>query len=193
MKIQPLVEGYGDAEALPVLLRRLRDVSGAFSLEFHPPVRAGRAQLVSEAPLREFIRRALYQRRCSGILVLFDGDDDCPKKLAPKIRAWAQAEARQVPCEVVIAQREYEAWLFSVLDPAQQPRDPESVRNAKGRLPKGYSETRHQAPLTARFDLASAYRTCRSFRRMVRAFGLLAEGAGLPLTDWPPSSWKNSP
>jgi hypothetical protein len=189
-KIQALVEGHGEVQALPVLLRRLRDAGGAFDLDFYPPIRTGRAQLVSEATLRELVRRALSLRPCNGLLILFDGDDDCPKDLVSQIQAWARAEAGAVPCEVVIAQREYEAWLFSVLDPAQWPRDPESVRDAKGRLRRDYAATLHQARLTARFDLAAAYRSCRSFRRMVRAFGLLAEGAGSPLADWPPDSWR---
>jgi hypothetical protein len=103
LKIQPVVEGYGEVSALPVLLRRLSDSSGAFDLEIGRPIRRTRWELVNEAALRRSIRLALL------ILVLFDGDDDCPKTLAPRIQAWAQAEAREIPCMVVIAHREYEA------------------------------------------------------------------------------------
>ncbi len=71
---------------------------------------------------------------------------------------------------------------------------PEEVRGAKERLQtqmagRIYRERADQAALTAQFNMAAAYRRCRSFRRMVRAFGLLAEGAGAPLQDWPPASW----
>jgi len=44
--------------------------------------------------------------------------------------------------------------------------------------------------MTARFDMAQAYRRCRSFRRMVRAFGLIAAGLGIHLNPWPPAAWE---
>ena len=53
-----------------------------------------------------------------------------------------------------------------------------------------YTETQDQPALTALFDLAAAYRSCRSFRRMVRAFGLLAASAGVEISSWPPPSWR---
>ena len=34
MRIQPIVEGYGEVAAVPVLLRRLRDEAEAFQIEF---------------------------------------------------------------------------------------------------------------------------------------------------------------
>jgi hypothetical protein len=193
MKIQSLVEGHGEVKALPVLLRRLLDASGVYDFAVDKPVLATRPDLTREISLRHLIRRSLTQRECSGILVLFDGDDDCPKELAPKIQSWAQDEAGDVPCLVIIAHREYEAWLFSVLDPSLWPEDPESIRDAKRPLGRNYTPTSQQARLTAKMDLAATYQRCRSFRRLVRAFGLLAEGAGLPLSDWPPPSWRDSP
>lgn len=192
MKIQPLVEGHGEVEALPVLLRRLRDAAGAYGLDIHKPALHARPELTREISLRLLIRRYLTLRDCSGILVLFDGDDDCPKELALKTQSWAQDEAGDIPCLVVIAHREYEAWLFSALDASLWPAEPESIRDAKKPLGKNYSPTSHQARLTARMDLAATYQRCRSFRRMVRVFGLLAEGAGFPLSDWPPPSWTDA-
>lgn len=205
MTIQPIVEGFGEVQALPVLLRRLRDVSGAFGLEFAPPIRGRRFELSDETSLRRLIRRALAQRRLSGLLVLFDSDDDCPRDLALRLQARASEEAGGVPCTVVIAHREYEAWFLASLrslrgsrgirEDAEAHPDPESVRGAKERLTgcmepgRTYSETRDQAALSALFDLAAAYRSCRSFRRMVRAFGIVAVGAGASLQEWPPPSW----
>lgn len=207
MRIQTIIEGIGEVEALPELLRRLRDESGAYALSFNRPLRKKRSELVNEKPLRDAIDLALRQG-CDGILILFDSDKNCPREIAPRVQAWARAEASHVPCEVVLAHCEYEAWFLGSLESLQGHRriradavslaDPESVRGAKERLQAfvasgSYSPTRDQVPLTAVFDLAAAYRSCRSFRRMVRAFGLLAEGAGHPLTDWPPPSWLSSP
>lgn len=112
-------------------------------------------------------------------------------------------QAGNVACAVVLANREYEAWFLASLsalrgnrgirEDAMAPPEPESVRGAKERLTgcmgRAYSETRDQAALSAVFDLAAAYRSCRSFRRLVRAFGIVASGAGANLQEWPPSSW----
>ena len=42
-----------------------------------------------------------------------------------------------------------------------------------------------------RFDMAAAYRRCRSFRRMVNAFGLLTASVGITLEQWPPPEWMS--
>ena len=70
-------------------------------------------------------------------------------------------------------------------------------RDAKGELEKrmspttSYSPTVDQARMTAHFDLAVAYRRCRSFRKLVSAFGSLATSAGVPPTSWPPAGWES--
>ena len=204
MIIQVLVEGEGDEKAAPILLRRLREESGAFSLEFARPIRKHRSELVHENPLRRAVQTALRQERgCDGILILFDGDKDCPKDLSSQVLSWARTETGRIPCEVVIVHHEYEAWFLGSLESLRGSRtvrpdavslpDPESMRGAKARLAasmaKPYSETLDQPAFTARFDLAAAYRSCRSFRRMVRAFGLLAAAAGAEIGEWPPPSW----
>ncbi|HEX6902802.1 MAG TPA: DUF4276 family protein [Thermoanaerobaculia bacterium] len=207
MIIQTLVEGQGDEQALPVLLRRLQQESGAFHLHFDHPIRRRRSDFGRETTLRAAIRLALNRERgCEGILIVFDSDLDCPKELADRIRFWVQTETRGKPCEVVMAHREYEAWFLASLeslrghrgirtDARAHPR-PESVRGAKEKLQAAmvrgrdtYVERTDQPALTALFDLAAAYRSCRSFRRMVRAFGLLASAAGAEVGDWPPPAW----
>lgn len=139
---------------------------------------------------------------CEGILILFDSDKDCPKQLAPILQAWARAESRELPCELIMAHCEYEAWFLASLEAlrgrngvradAISPPNPESIRGAKEKLKAhmaNYLPVRDQAALTARFDLSAAYRACRSFRRLVRAFGIVASQAGATLQDWPPSAW----
>ena len=87
----------------------------------------------------------------------------------------------------MIAQREYEAWFLGGWTPPHP--QPESIRDAKGamdRLLAGYTPTVDQASLSASLDLAAAHRHCRSFRRLVRAFGLLASRMGAKPQAWPP-------
>jgi hypothetical protein len=205
MKIHPIVEGHGEVQAVPVLIRRLRDESKVFDLEVGKPILRKRSEFVQEGPLRKAIQLALLREDCDGILILFDADDDCPAKLAPIIQGWAQKEAGAVPVGVVIACREYEAWFLAsvdslrgfrgILSAAMPHADPEFPRGAKEQLEdrmeagRSYSETADQAALTAKFDMVAAYARCRSFRRMVRAFGLLVSALGQPIQNWPPSAW----
>jgi hypothetical protein len=104
-----------------------------------------------------------------------------------------------------MANREYEAWLLAGVeslrgvagirgDAGPHP-DPEAPRDAKGELEQrmsigaSYSPTVDQAALTAHLDLQNAYQRCRSFRKLVSAFGALAATAGVPLAVWPPATW----
>ena len=208
MKIQPIVEGHGEVSAVPVLLRRLRDEAGAFDLDVNPAIRRKRSELVTEAGVRKAVRLALLQPESNAILILFDSDDDCPKTLAPQIEGWAKGEASITPCAVVMAHREYESWFLAtveslrgkkgILSTAISHPNPETPRDAKGQLEqrmgpgRSYSETSDQAGLSGTFDLAVAFSRCRSFRHMVKAFGILASGTGTSLPTWPPAAWSGT-
>jgi hypothetical protein len=205
MIIQPIVEGQGDVDAVPLLLRRLRDEAQAWGLEVAKPHRKPRKKLVKKEFLQSAVQLAGLTPDCAGILILFDADDDCPKDLAAVLDEWAQEVAGGKPCVVVVANREYEAWFLAsiealrgkagILPEAASHPDPESPRDAKGelekRMPHGatYAPTADQAPLTAHLDLESAYRRCRSFRKLVSAFGVLATAAGVAPAVWPPAKW----
>jgi hypothetical protein len=209
VKIQPVVEGHGEVAAVPVLVRRLIEAGGISTagLEVGRPIRRNRSHLVQEGSLREAVRLARLQPGCRGILILLDADDDCPAELGPRLQGWAEQEAREIPCAVVLAHREYEAWFLASLDSLRGQRGiradaaaeaaPEAIRGAKERLARyleggaPYFETSDQPALTARFSLAEAHRRSRSFRRLVRGFEILVAGLGFPLpADWPPSSWS---
>lgn len=189
---------------MPVLLRRLcHDEARAWGVKIEKPHRRPRSQLVKQDTFRKAVRVAGLAPDTIGILVLFDADDDCPAELAPKLGRWAHDVADGRPCPIVMANREYEAWFLASIeslrgqsgireDAASFP-DPEDPRDAKGRLKRSmdrgasYSPTVDQAPLTARLDLASAYRGCRSFRKLVSAVGTLLQSAGVCPAVWPPA------
>jgi len=203
--IQPIVEGHGEVKAVPVLLRRLLAEAQVYDFQVGNPIRRKRSQFVQEEPLRQSVRIARLQKDCRAILILFDSDDDCPKELASQIEEWATEEAGEIPCCVVMAHREYEAWFLAsiaslrgergIRRDAESHPEPERPRNAKHQLESrmhsglSYSETADQAAFTARLDFAVAYSRCRSFRKMATAFGRLLEGAGMAIDPWPPPSW----
>jgi len=205
MMIQPIVEGQGDLAAVPLLLRRLRDEAQAWGLEVGTPHRKQRTQLVRKDSLQSAVRVAALGENCAAILILFDADDDCPKVLAPTLEKWAREAAGEKPCAVVMANREYEAWFLASIETlrgraaiqqnASSHPDPETPRDAKGTLERlmtpgaSYSPTVDQAALTTHLDLAVTYQRCRSFRKLVRAFGELAVAAGVAPAVWPPRTW----
>jgi len=68
MKIQPIVEGDGEVNAVPALLRRLRDLAKAYPLDVNPPIRRSRTDLVREDGIRKAVHVARKQQDCAAIL-----------------------------------------------------------------------------------------------------------------------------
>jgi len=207
VNIQPIVEGHGEVEAVPVLLRRLRDLAQAHPIEVNPPIRRHRSDFFDETALRKAVRLARKQENCDAILLLFDGDGDhdCPLEQVPEILGWAQEEAAGKPCFAVMAYREYEAWFLASIESlrgrrgirqdAQSHPQPEAPQGAKGQLEdrmeegRSYHETADQPALTALFDMEPAYRQCRSFEHLVKVFGQILHAFQLVPEAWPPPQW----
>ncbi|MBI5724394.1 MAG: DUF4276 family protein [Planctomycetes bacterium] len=207
MNIQPIVEGYGDVKAVPTLLRRLLDQAKIYDVKIARPIRWKQSQLLNEDGLRKAVRLAGKQTDCAAIVILFEHEDGCPKKVGPLLLRWAQSET-SLPCGVVLAHREFEAWFLAAVESlrgkcdirenAQPPDDPESVRGAKEAIaqfmPKHriYRETTDQDNLAAVFDMRIAFQKCRSFKHMVKTFGAIVAGLGKSVANWPPSDWLQS-
>ncbi len=206
MRLQPIVEGHGEVEAFPILLRRLVMAAEAWNVTINTAVRQPRGRLVKQQGLTHAIRLARTSN-CQAMLVLIDGDDDCPAELGPRLQEWADAEMPDIPCEVVIAHREYEAWFLAAAaslraqcgiraDAPAHPH-PESPRDAKARLEarmvagRTYLETLAQPRMSAAFSLAQAWQASRSFRKLASSFGALLAQTGHPTGAWPPASWKS--
>lgn len=205
MKIQPIVEGYGEVPAFPVLLRRLVDAAQAWGVGVGDPIRRPRGRLVQQVGVEQAVRLALKQPECGAVLILFDGDSDCPAELAPAVEAWAVAAAGGLPCGVVMAHREYEAWFLAAIESLRGRRgiregarylpDPERHRGAKEKLEDfmlpgtSYLERTDQPALSAMFSLSDAYRRSRSFRKLTSSFGALVRSMGQEIAAWPPAAW----
>lgn len=205
MKIQPIVEGHGEVKAVPELLRRLQQEASCYYITIGTPIRRPSSDLNNKKNFQSAVQLALLQDECAAILILFDLDEGCPKQKAAELTIWAREVAANVPCAVVLAHREYEAWFLAAVESlrgyngipfdAESPVEPESIRGAKQYLerlmgrPYSYSETSDQVRLTARFDMQVSYRRSRSFRRFVNAFGQLLYGIGEYPDQWPPVHW----
>jgi len=206
MRIYPIVEGHGEVAAAPVLLRRLLAEADCHNIGIGRPIRRTQSQMRSKEGTQAAVRLALLQPECAAVVILFDGEDDCPKTLAAEVRAWAREAAAGTPCDVVVAYREYETWFLAALESlrghygirndAVAPTNPEAKRDAKGALEefmpsdRAYSETGDQPGMSARFDLPTAHRRNRSFRKLVKTVGDILVRLNHPLPVWPPANWQ---
>ena len=202
-KLIAIVEGPGEKDAVPALLRRiLWERFDRYDIDVsRPKVTNGKPNLVKR--LEDFLGYALIER-CTAILVLLDSDRDCPAQLARELAQRAAALNLRVPTAVVCAMSAYESWFISSLSDDEgdnirarleirssvtAPEDVESIRNAKAWLENhmphdlGYKETTDQVVLTHYMNLELAHDRSRSFRRVCHAVGELVEAIdhGMPV------------
>ena len=189
-----IVEGHGEVQAVPLLLRCLaQECLARYDLHVFPAHRISRGRILSGDHLERAAE--LGRRRVSelggvgGIILLLDADDDCPAHLGPALLARLRQAVPELTISVVLAKREYEAWLLAaarslrrhanVSETAEGPPHPEEVRGAKEYLEReillpglAYSETVDQVSLTAVMDLRATL-SCPSFAKLWRDFKAL--------------------
>lgn len=189
----PVVEGDGEIDAVPLLLRRLlqRDERWDWSIGKARRI-GGIGKLRKE--LASVLQRLTMAPGCDAILILMDLDDGCPVEVAAELAQSARALALRCPVAIVLAHREYEAWFLASLPTIAGHYDLpaglvyegviEGRRNVKGwlsdQMPPGriYKETVHQAGCTNLIDIDLAVANSRSFRRFVVAVEELLAAAG---------------
>ncbi len=200
--IIPVVEGVGDATALPGLLGRI------LLERYNRPdimVAQGRTNVVTangrqklESKLENFLQHAQNKPECDAILILLDTDGDCPVALAQRLLQRCEHMGLMRPLEIVCAHWSYESWFLASLDTIKGQRgisdtaaltqDAEDIPNPKhwltNQMPHGqaYKETLHQASLSSFIDIEMAYHNSRSFRRLCHALELLLDSTSSPTT-----------
>jgi hypothetical protein len=177
-----VVEGQGEVEAAPILIRRIAQAAHYYSPIRFAVRRSSRSGLLRPDEFERTIEGLTRQiGRSRPLLVLLDADDDCPVELAEKMRARCNVGHADVPISIVLAKKEYEAWFLAAAKSLsgqrglaaelKPPSEPESVRGAKEWLDsfmdpsQSYSPTRHQPAYSAAMDLVEA-RQARSFRKL---------------------------
>jgi hypothetical protein len=145
--IVPIVEGFGEVAAVPVLIRRwLRHRKFHINIDVHVegPVRASGVGALKvphneddELGIEHYVEIALL-RRPDIILVILDADEDCPRTLGPSLLARARKLVpTDYPIGVVVANREYEAWFLAAFP---------STRFRDGLSDQGFTLTRRSLP-----------------------------------------------
>lgn len=193
VQISCIVEGYGEVEAVRILIRRIAEnLYPELEIRTPPPIRVSRDKVVKAGELERRVEFAARKIRGQGaIFILLDSDDDCPAHLGPELLGRALQARSDLPIAVVLAKHEFESWFIAAInslrgqrglkDNLQQARNPEAIRGAKEWLSRqmenrSYSETVDQPKLTARFDFDQARRTDsfnKCYRDIVRLLGEL--------------------
>jgi Domain of unknown function (DUF4276) len=186
LAIACIVEGHGEVQAVPILIRRIAvTIDPALSIDVKPPLRIPRSKLVRDKELERAVELATRKTGGrGGVLILIDSDDDCPAELGPKLLERARTSRGDLPIGVVLAKREFEAWFLASAESIRgkrglpndlsPPSDPESIRGAKEWIARRmtgattYIETLDQAALAASFDLQTAAQKSDSFDKCFR-------------------------
>lgn len=185
LQIGCIVEGHGEVEAVPILIRRIAAcLYPELQIDIPRPYRIPKDKVIKEGELEQVVE--IVARKISGeggVFILLDSDDDCPAQLGPELRSRALKARGDLPIAVVLAKREFEAWFLAAAESLrgkrglknelEPPDNPEEIGDAKGWLrqrredDRRYRETVDQPGLTAQFDLNQA-RNAASFDKCYR-------------------------
>lgn len=178
--ISPIVEGYGDFEAVPVLLRMINP-----ELKVSRPVRFPRTRLVIESELQRAVHIAksnLTQGDAAMVLLVMDADEDCPAVLGPRLVRIMEAVSRPFECYVSLAMREFESWIVGGIEEFDVA-IPDSTGSLKQRilaLNEGrYQETIDQTRFTSKINIESLAAKSPSFSRLYRRVRRFTSESGL--------------
>jgi hypothetical protein len=184
LTIACIVEGHGEVEAVPVVVRRIaQEAFPTLPVRISPPFRLPRSRLLQPSELQRTVEIAARRvGKSGGILILLDSDDDCPASMGSELLARARVARADLPIRVILAKREFEAWFLAAAESLRShrglapnlmgPSDPEAIRGAKewlsAHMSTGhYSARLDQPALAALFDVSAARRS-PSFDKFVR-------------------------
>lgn len=203
-KIVPVVEGYGEVDAVPVLCYKLLHGIGRYDIQIDTPLNAhGCGNLTVEGGLERFVDRAWNRRDCKAVLILMDADKRHPAELAHSFSQRILAMNATPPCcaVTVLAKTEYEAWFLASLpsivgsdvgehfslpanityvgDVEARPGVKEWITSQiaydGGKRRVAYDERRDQLPMTRLINPVLARDKSRSFRRLCHAIEQIIE------------------
>jgi hypothetical protein len=182
-----ILEGAGDREAVPLLIRRICHENAIYDFNPAPHPKLG-VEVPSLERVGELERYLRYADISDGdsILLAIDIDDHCPAETVHAFADRARALNLQKRLGIAFFNSEYESlflnniqriadarpeygWDLTEVDPNQ---DFEEVRGAKEKVSrlmqkaKAYKETRDQVKFTNDIDLLTLRETSRSFQHL---------------------------
>jgi hypothetical protein len=195
-----LVEGDGDVQAVPSLIRKLAEASGMHDLIPCPsPIKCGEIpNLRREGQLERFVQYACNRSDGDSVILVVDCDDDCPVSTSVEFTARVRSIAERYAKKIGLAfmHKEFETiFLFSLLELSikypdhgwrlnndDSIKDWTTVRGAKGELNRrmknySYKETRDQVKFVSAIDIDKLTTDCRSALHLKRLIDWLYSDA----------------
>ncbi|HWE91249.1 MAG TPA: hypothetical protein VG317_17445 [Pseudonocardiaceae bacterium] len=175
-----VVEGPGDREAVPVLLRRYLELHGVYGDLLGKPIPCnGRGRATVANGIEGYAATAAARPGCRAVLVILDSDDDAVCKLGPELEQRVKRVVG-VPVVIVLAEKCYEDWLYASAETLQiginvhipDRRGQVAIRMAMGTK---YIKPVWQPKLTHRVDLKLARQRSHSLNRLFEKFDKLRE------------------
>ena len=186
LTIAAIVEGHGEVAAiLPLVTNIIASNDGIVYPRFARPYRVPWGSLVNRA--EELERAAQIVLREGGpssrLLVLLDGDVNCPALLGPRLRQRLDVRFPDTPFSVSVADWEYESWFVAGAESIAEhvggslevevPENIEQIQDPKSWLERNilnrrYSETGDQAAFSGIIDVPLVRQRSRSFNRFCR-------------------------
>jgi Domain of unknown function (DUF4276) len=186
IQIQPIVEGPGDRDAVPILIRRIAQAHERYDVEVLRPHERGDLPVIKPR-FDDFLRTALFK----GVPVLWVLDYDCDdctdvERDIEALSTRASRIAAPQKTEFAFMVKEFESLFLADHETTRTvfpdipqttvfPQNPEAIRGAKEWpskcRPKGltYKETTDQAKLTAQLNLDRLRERSPSFCRFEAA------------------------
>lgn len=174
-----VVEGPGDVQAVPVLLRKHQSSNEDYADILGKPVPFhGKGNATAPGGIEGYVATAA-RPGCVGVIVVLDADDDLVCVQGPELLERARAEVG-VPVVIAIAERDFEDWLFASVETLELHNPSEFDTNTRGKTgiqrgmaPQKYVKPTHQPRLTSKADLALAASRSKSLARLLAKFDSL--------------------
>ena len=189
LRIQVIVEGQGDENAIIRLLNKIWTELGGDYLEPLRPFRQPQGTLRKEEGLNRAVNAAWIQLGYRArpdmkklLLLLMDSEGDCPAELAPKLLGWAKQARSDADIICVLAHPMFETWFAACASllagyndlPADltTPANPEEQGLGKGwlkkHLPRKYQEPIDQPKFVSKMDIPMCRANSPSFEKLCK-------------------------
>jgi len=200
LHLASIVEGKGELEAVPVLIRRILAENNIHDAVILQPVRVRRNKVLkdSDIELSRAIQHAIekFDNIAGSILILIDSEGDRAVEISNRLARRAHDLRSDLPIHVVVAHTKYETWFLAGVNTLAgerglqhnlpNPPSAEAVQDPKRWLKdhmagsRTYSETTDQAAFSAAFDMSAARRNSRSFDKFYRTVCEVARSVRRP-------------
>jgi hypothetical protein len=175
-----VVEGPGDAGAVPILLRMHQQSLGDYQdVLYKPAAMNGRDKGLRQNGIEGFVKTVSSRPGCVGVLVTIDSEGDDVKELGPVLESRC-ASVTGLPVKVVLSHKNFESWLYASAETLELGLDyvPErsglgEITSALARSNRKYVKPTWQPRLTARMDLSLASARDPNLVRLLSAFDSL--------------------